>query len=82
MKLQTGADLYLSSSKARLWMVFTLFSWFLLAVQRLQFKKLKGKLAWSLESFIWEYSAFAMSLSGESIRLYIYRVPRKNRRPL
>ena len=47
--------MYLSSSKARLWLVFTLFSLFLLAVQcvqYVQFKKFEGKLAWSLESCI------------------------------
>ena len=41
--------LYLSSSKARLWLVFTLFSLFLLAVHCVHFKILEGKLAWSLE---------------------------------
>ena len=34
------------------WLVFTLFSLFLLAVHCVQFKILKGKLAWSLESCI------------------------------
>ena len=37
-----------SSFKARLWLVFTLFSSFLLAVQCVQFKTLEGKLAQSL----------------------------------
>ena len=51
-KVSGESILYLSSSKARLWFVFTLFSLFLLAHHCVQFKKQKGKLAWSLESCI------------------------------
>ena len=44
--------LYMSNSKTRLWLVFTLFSLFLLAEHFVQFGIMIGKLAWSLEMVI------------------------------